>query len=55
MFKTFQERVQYMAQYIQATLLRINAIKHNGHTAMSFISNVYKGNAVKEHVGFVVL
>ena len=40
---------------IQATLSRINTIKRNGPIAMSFISNVHRENAVKEHVGFVVL
>ena len=34
---------------------RINTIKHNGHITMILLSNVYQGNAVKEHVGFVVL
>ena len=55
MFKTFQKQVGML--YRLHRLSRINALKDNGHIAMSFIGNVHKGNCQhsKEHVGLVVL
>ena len=42
MFKTFQEEAGML--YRLHRLSRINALRDNGHIAMSFIGNVHKGN-----------